>query len=372
MGTNLGPDFSREVYGVLGIPIDAIDMPSVLNRIENAAVNAKPLFISTANLNFLVTSQSDPEFRESLLLSDLCTADGMPVVWIARLLGLPIKERIAGSDIFDRLRARKAKSRPLNVFLFGGAAGVASAACRKINSEPGGMTCVGFYEPGFGSVDEMSTDAVIDLVNASNADFLAVALGAKKGQLWLLRNRHRLRIPVRAHLGAVMNFQAGTVRRAPLPMRKLGLEWLWRIKEEPQLWRRYWADGLALVGLLIGRVLPLLVLRCWDRLKGGHNGHHLLIERAQDHKTVILSINGDAVAHNIGDVAACFAEVAAGAEHCAINFTKTRLIDARFLGLLIMLRKHLEGQRRHLSFTGVSPRIAKRFRINGFGFLLHD
>ena len=64
--------------------------------------------------------------------------------------------------------------------------------------------------------------------------------------------------------------------------------------------------------------------------------------------------------------------VAAGAEHCAINFTKTRLIDARFLGLLVMLRKHLEGQRRHLSFTGVSPRIAKRFRMNGFGFLLHD
>ena len=106
------------------------------------------------------------------LLSDLCTADGMPIVWLARLLGVPIRERIAGSDIFEALKSRKARPDQLSVFLFGGAEGVAAAACTKLNAESGGMTCAGSFYPGFCSVDEMSTDAIIDMINSSNADFL--------------------------------------------------------------------------------------------------------------------------------------------------------------------------------------------------------
>jgi N-acetylglucosaminyldiphosphoundecaprenol N-acetyl-beta-D-mannosaminyltransferase len=365
-------DLQRNAYGVMGIPIDVVDMTTALRRIETAAASGQPFLMSTVNLNFLVASRSDVDFRESLLLSDLCTADGMPVVWIARLLAIPIRERVAGSDIFAALSSSKNIARPLKVFLFGGAPGAAAAACENINARPCGITCVGYCEPGFGSVDEMSTEAIISTINASNADFLAVALGAKKGQAWLLQNHSRIRVPVRAHLGAVINFHAGTIRRAPSRLHNMGLEWLWRIKEEPQLWRRYLADGLALAELFLNRVLPLLFLNGWNRLKGRKTASRVSIERARDHKSVILSINGDAVAHSIGDVAACFADVAADAEHCVINFTKTRAIDARFLGLLVMLRKSLKTQRRRLSFTGVSPRIARTFHLNGFAFLLQD
>ena len=100
----ISDDLFREVYCVLGMPIDAIEMPAVLHSIEAAAANTAPFVISTPNLNFLVNMQTDPEFRESLLLSDLCPADGMPIVWIARLIGIPIKRRIAGSDIFEALK----------------------------------------------------------------------------------------------------------------------------------------------------------------------------------------------------------------------------------------------------------------------------
>ena len=89
--TRTSDDFSRKVYCVLGIPIDAIDMTAALRTVKAAARGSEPFLLSTANLNFLVTSRSDSEFRESLLDSDLCTADGMPIVWIARLLGLPSK-----------------------------------------------------------------------------------------------------------------------------------------------------------------------------------------------------------------------------------------------------------------------------------------
>ena len=224
---------------------------------KSAAAGRTAFLISTANLNFLVNSQLDRDFRESLLLSDLCTADGMSIILIARLIGIPIENRIAGSDIFDALKAEHGFENPLKIFLFGGPEGVAAAASTALNSQPSGLHCVGSFYPGFCSVDEMSQDEIIDKINSSGADFLMASLGARKGQLWLLRNHHRLLIPVRAHLGATVNFQAGTVRRAPPTMRKFGLEWLWRIKEERYLWRRYWNDGRVLLRLLLTRILPL-------------------------------------------------------------------------------------------------------------------
>lgn len=371
VGHSIRPDdLTREVYGVLGIPVDVIDMAAVLRKIDAAAAGKSPFLLSTPNLNFLVTSRLDPEFRESLLISDLCPADGMPIVWLARLLGVPIKERIAGSDIFEELKSARYATQRLSVFLFGGAEGVAAAACSKLNAEPGGMTCVGSFYPGFCSVDEMSTDTIIDSVNSSNADFLVAALGAKKGQAWLLRNHDRLRIPVRVHLGAAVNFQAGTVTRAPAVMRKWGLEWLWRIKEEPQLWRRYWDDGIVLLQLVLTHVVPLVILSRWNRLRWGGKAQDLLIKRTEDHKSVILSINGAAIAQNVGNALPYFQDAVGAAKDIVINFTDTRPIDARFLGLLIMLNKTLKRQQLHLTFTGISPRIARIFRLHGFGFLL--
>src|SRR5262245_59515572 len=98
-------DLGRNVYCLLGMPIDAIDMGSTLRTISQASANVNPFLVSTSNLNYLASSLIDPEFRESLLQSDLNTADGMPIVWTARLLGLPINERVAGADILDNLRA---------------------------------------------------------------------------------------------------------------------------------------------------------------------------------------------------------------------------------------------------------------------------
>jgi len=362
-------DLLREVYGVLGVPLDVTDMAAVLEKTNSAVASRSIFFISTLNLNYLVTSQSDPGFRESLLLSDLCSADGMPVVWAARLLGVPIKDRIAGSDMFDALRLAR-RSVPLKVFLFGSGQGVAAAACEKINAEPGGVVCVGSYYPGFGSIDDMSADAIIDLINRSKADFLAVALGAKKGQAWLLKNYTRMQIPVRAHLGATIGFQAGAVKRAPRWMQRLGIEWFWRILEEPQLWRRYFSDGLVLARLLLTRVLPLMALRAWHAFRYRHEKGIFVIERAEDDKSVILSPQGLADAKNINVAVSSFRAAVTANKHVVINFAGTRLIDTRFLGLLVMLDKQLKGRGFRLTFTNIPPHIRRLFRLNGFEFLL--
>src|SRR5436305_3185548 len=132
-------DISREVYCILGIPIDVVEMPEVLQRLDAAVARKAPFFISTPNLDFLVISQFDPHFRESLLLSDLCPADGMPITWIAQLLGIPLRHRLAGSDIFDALKAPQRRASPPQAFLFGAAPGVAVAAPRALNQAPVGL-----------------------------------------------------------------------------------------------------------------------------------------------------------------------------------------------------------------------------------------
>jgi len=363
-------DFAREVYGVLGIPIDVTDTETALHKIEDAVAVREPFLISTPNLNFLAISRSDPNFRDTLLESDLSTVDGISILLVARLLGVPITKRITGVDIFESFKHVSDPHRRIKLFLFGGPEGVAAAACSKLNAETDGTMCAGSFYPGFCTVDEMSSATIIDIVNSSDADFLAVALGAKKGQAWLQRNRDAITIPVRAHLGATINYQAGTLKRAPVLLRKLGLEWLWRIKEEPQLWKRYSDDAMVLLRLLLTRVIPLIILARWQRLRSGRDDQNLLLRRNEDHKSVILSINGVATAPNVSKAVPYFRDVVAAAKDVVINFTGIRMMDARFIGLLLMLDKQLKKQKLHLRFTGVPPKIEKIFRLNGFGFLL--
>lgn len=138
----------RPVYCVLGIPIDAIDLTAVVEKIESANADRTVLRISTPNLNFLVSSLSDAEFKQSLLDSELCPPDGIPIIWIARLLGLPIKERAPGADLLERLNARGLGAHKLRLFLFGGAEGIADTAAGKLNAERGCLTCVGAMNRG--------------------------------------------------------------------------------------------------------------------------------------------------------------------------------------------------------------------------------
>jgi N-acetylglucosaminyldiphosphoundecaprenol N-acetyl-beta-D-mannosaminyltransferase len=367
-----GDDLTRDVYCILGMPVDSSGMNSVLRAIERAATDKMLLFISAPNLNTLVNMQLDSGFRDSLLQSDLCPPDGMSIVLIARLLGAPIRDRISGSDIFDALKAEHNLTKPLKVFMFGGIEGVAAAACCALNAQPCGLYCVGSFYPGFDSVEEMSHDDIIDKINSTAADLLVVSLGAKKGQLWLQRNQQRLLIPVRSHLGAVVNFQAGTVVRAPLIMRRLGLEWLWRIKEEPYLWRRYWSDGVVLLRLLITRVLPLALWTWWLGMKFDREGQNLVITQECDCASVTLSLSGPATTRHVEKVIPVFRDAILTRKQVIIDFSKTRAIDSRFLGLLLMLRKTLNGTRAGPIIVGLSPRLESIFRFNELEFLLSN
>ena len=257
------PDFSRNVHCVFGLPFDAVTLEQAVAAIRTAIARRSPCFFSTPNLNFLIAGQTNAAFRASVVHSDLSLADGMPIVWLAKLAGVPITQRVAGSDVFEALRNSAGPA--INVYFFGGPHGVAERAAQQINAKRRSMVCVGFESPGYGSVEDMSSAETIAKINQSGADFLVVSLGAAKGQAWIERNLGALEVPVVSHLGAVVNFVTGGVKRAPRWMQKTGLEWVWRIREEPALWKRYLSDGVGLIKLLITSVIPLLYYKYLHR-----------------------------------------------------------------------------------------------------------
>jgi len=260
-------------------------------------------------------------------------------------------------------------SSDLKVFFFGGAEGVARQACEALNEIERGLVCVGWHDPGFGDVDAISSQEIISKINASTADFLSVSLGAAKGQAWLLKNHHRIKTSVRVHLGATINFQIGRVKRAPVMLRRVGLEWLWRIKEEPHLWRRYWADGCKLLQLLVGRALPLIILQGVARLE--RKGRDLKIACRCNDGQVVVSVFGSATARNIASAISPLRQAIAMKRPLVIDMLLTGEIDSRFIGLLLTVRKQTSASG-GMSLVNVPGRISRILRLSGFEYLLTD
>jgi N-acetylglucosaminyldiphosphoundecaprenol N-acetyl-beta-D-mannosaminyltransferase len=255
------------VYWLFGLPVDQISLAEASTAVAIAALARESLVFVTPNLNFLRECAQDSHFRDGCLRSDLSLADGTPLLWLARLAGFRLPHRVAGSDLFDELLEGRAGARAksdasIDIFFFGGPPGAAQAASIKVNEESHSLRCVGFFTPGFGTVADMSDAATLADIKRARPQFLVVSLGARKGTEWIDRNRSELSGMVISHLGAVVNFAAGTVSRAPGWMRLTGLEWVWRILEEPRLVERYARDGMFLLRLVFffGPMLLLLKL----------------------------------------------------------------------------------------------------------------
>jgi N-acetylglucosaminyldiphosphoundecaprenol N-acetyl-beta-D-mannosaminyltransferase len=157
------------------------------------------------------------------------------------------------------------------------------------------------------------------------------------------------------------------VRRAPRFLAKLGLEWLWRIKEEPHLWTRYGWDGLVLLRLLLARLIPLALTTRLRRLRAPAD---LGLVQTRDGEAVTINLIGDATAAHVDKAVAHFRGVTDPARSLTLDLSATRAIDARFFGLLLMLRKQLNEQGAALTFRGVSARMVRTFRRHGVPFLL--
>jgi N-acetylglucosaminyldiphosphoundecaprenol N-acetyl-beta-D-mannosaminyltransferase len=359
--------FERRAACVLGLPFDLIDMDGAVARVREAVRTRRQCVIATPNLNFVVQARRDPAFRDSVLNADLSLADGMPILWAARLCGIPLPERVTGSGLLERLQ-QDTSGPKVRVYLFGGPDGAGEAAAERINAAGGGLHCVGYECPGFGSAEALSRPESIARINASGADFLVVALGAAKGKAWIERNRAALTVPVVSHLGAAINFAAGTVRRAPGWMQRAGLEWLWRVKEEPVLWRRYFSDGLALIGALAREVIPL----AWSlRSSAGHDAVAPARATVEDGNAVLtVRLEGGCVAPHLASVRKAFTTAAGGARDTRIDLARAEGIDAEFLALAVLLQARLRKRGAALELANLPIPLRRLAQRAGCGYLL--
>jgi len=361
------PSLIRNTFCILGLPFDVIDIDSSVGRISSAISLSEPCFLSTPNLNFVISTLSDIGFYNSVIDSDLSVADGMPLIWVAKLLGIPVHERVAGSTLFDELSKRPCEEK-IKVYFFGGQEGVAERAHEELNKTSIGMVSCGFYGPGFVPVGEISTADIIDEINHANPDFIVVALGAKKGQQWIQRNREQLNAPVISHLGAVINFVAGSIERAPVMWQRLGIEWLWRIKQEPPLWKRYLQDGIAFTGLLFTKVLPLVAYDRFLKRKDCYNLVAYIEWHASDENVVTL--DGSLKNEQLTQVKEFFSSIITQSiseetsDKMMFDFSKVRYIDGAFIATMMLFQRQLEIKGRRLVLLNVSSRIKRILTLN--------
>jgi N-acetylglucosaminyldiphosphoundecaprenol N-acetyl-beta-D-mannosaminyltransferase len=320
-------------YWLLGLPFDCITLPQAAGLLSEAAERRTRLLFATPNVNFVAEASRDLEFRDAILRTDLALVDGMPLVWMGRLLGVPFPERVAGSALTELL-ARRTTGKPLRVFFFGGEIGAAEGAARTTATNAPGLEPVGFRFPQHGSARDLSTSVHLSAINSSNADFLIVALGAKKGHVWLDINWDHLNVPIASHLGAVINFLAGNIRRAPRWAQEAGMEWIWRIIEEPHLGKRYLRDGLTLARLAAKSVLGVRIALWWERLAGSA----CRVEFSQDADRRTAKVLGVALDSDVEKLDAALAtSLSLGFRHVLFDFGSCSFLSPRAIGWIYSL-----------------------------------
>ncbi|MBL8328608.1 MAG: WecB/TagA/CpsF family glycosyltransferase [Rubrivivax sp.] len=367
MSRSFRPDFRRDVHCVFGLPFDAVTEEEAVRRLREAARTGQRLFLSTPNLNFAAGCVDDMDFRLSVVDSDLSTADGAPIVWLARLMGVPIPERVTGAGAFDRLA--ESPGHRVAVYFFGGPEGTAQRAVQKLN-EPAkpGAYAVGCSSPGFRPLEAIGGAAFTDPINATSAEFVVVALGARKGQAWIEQNWPALKAPVISHLGAVVNFVAGTVMRAPVWLQRSGMEWLWRIREEPALWRRYWNDGWRFLHFIAAGALPLAL---FNRAAQRPGAGRLDVETIIDAAGLRLKLSGEA--HNgpaLDPLRAALEQAAAGDRHVQLDMESVRRIGSGFIALVQLMDAWQRSRGGPPVLDRVPDRLARVMRWSGAGYLL--
>jgi len=236
-------------------------MSEAVSRLR-AAIGGRQLFqVSTINLDFMARAQSDPQVRRIFHRSDLNLADGAPVVWVGRLLGAKVPERVAGADLVPALMKASAEM-GARVFLLGGEGGVAAEAAERLMAQYPTLVIAGTYEPPRAAIEELNNDEILARIDEARPDVLLVALGHPKQERWIDMHRERLPVSVAIGVGCVFDLLAGRTKRAPRWMQVAGLEWSYRLVQEPRrLFGRYLKDAAWLVPIVAATLRERLAHR---------------------------------------------------------------------------------------------------------------
>ena len=235
---------------VVGIPMALTTYERTLSWMDAMVASRRLGYVCVAATHTVMACHEDEELRQAVLGSSLTVPDGQPLVWAMNLLGHEQPNRVYGPTLMERHCAHAARN-GTRVYLYGGRdrSALDTLAQNLLERFPG-LTIVGGWSPPYRALSPEEEDDVVDEINRSGADVVWVGIGVPKQEKWMARMRPRLEAPVLVGVGAAFDFHAGLVPQAPSRVQSLGLEWLFRLVQEPRrLWRRY------------ARYNPLFVLR---------------------------------------------------------------------------------------------------------------
>lgn len=239
------PRVRRPLFGML---IDALTPQDVIALAEEALRSRRRLLIGVVNAAKIVHLRSDEALRESLLECDVLLADGQSVVWASRLLGKPLPQRVAGIDLFEQLLALADRD-GRSVYLLGAKPSVLRAVEEVIGPRWPGVRIAGSRD---GYFDMAASAQVAAQIASSGADMLFLGMSSPKKETFLASYGPVLGVPIRHGVGGSFDVLGGLTKRAPERWQRCGLEWLYRVLQEPgRLWRRYLTTNTAFVLLLM-------------------------------------------------------------------------------------------------------------------------
>jgi N-acetylglucosaminyldiphosphoundecaprenol N-acetyl-beta-D-mannosaminyltransferase len=236
---------------VLGVPLSVQRYDTAIAGFVDAAVNRRRLRAHFCTVHSVVEANRDHRLRDAFASADLACTDGMPLVWTCRLRGAREAERVAGPDVMLSV-CDVGREFGLRHFFLGGRPGTPEALAQALKARFPGLEVAGTHSPPFRPLTTEEDAAMVDAINASNAHVLWIGLGSPKQDIWAASHAASVRVPMILAVGAAFDFHSGKLRRAPGWMRRVGLEWLFRLAMEPRrLWRRYLTTNVRFTYLLL-------------------------------------------------------------------------------------------------------------------------
>ncbi|MGG1678252.1 WecB/TagA/CpsF family glycosyltransferase [Neobacillus sp. NRS-1170] len=220
---------------IISTNISVINFNDVLNLIKNWVNQKESKYVCICNTHSVVTASNDKHFKEALETADLCTADGMPLVWVLKHRGHKNQDRVDGPNLMKNL----CEFENYRVFLYGSKKETLDKLEKELKILNKGLEIVGKISPPFRELENNEEREFIHQINSTNPDLIFVGLGCPKQEIWMYKNRNNIN-GVMIGVGAAFDYLTGNIKRAPLFIQRIGLEWLFRLIQDPKrLWKRY-------------------------------------------------------------------------------------------------------------------------------------
>jgi N-acetylglucosaminyldiphosphoundecaprenol N-acetyl-beta-D-mannosaminyltransferase len=338
---------------VLGLPLANVTADEAVEQIEELILSGGTHQVATANLDFWINSLNDVHLHRIIAGCSLVLPDGMPLVWISRLLGNPLKERVSGVDLVPQLAELSAK-KGYGIFLLGGREGVAERAKQVLEETYPGVNIVGHHAPPLADLERMDHGDTLERIREAKPDILLVAFGNPKQEKWIRMHAKRLGVPVSIGIGGSMDILIGNVQRAPKWMQRSGLEWLGRCIQEPgRLLPRYARN-------FNGLVVRLPIALVANLLQRPHRGPSA-VNRTSDTGMVHLHIQGNLEAETANVIDRAVAGCIGAGQLLVIHLRELEYASAEGLGALLDARQRLLASGLSLTLTSVPARIKLLF-----------